>query len=111
MSILCQWKRKQPVAKRRNRLFLLRNFGRGDWIRTSDPLRPRQVRYQAALRPDMTMKLRWADSDRSQIHCPSWPANLQSGITTVRLTAFAKATAVKKADTTYVTLRSRPRSA
>ena len=27
--------------------------GRGDWIRTSDPLRPRQVRYQAALRPDM----------------------------------------------------------
>ena len=26
--------------------------GRGDWIRTSDPLRPRQVRYQAALRPD-----------------------------------------------------------
>ena len=29
-----------------------KNFGRGDWIRTSDPLRPRQVRYQAALRPD-----------------------------------------------------------
>ncbi len=27
-------------------------LGRGDWIRTSDPLRPRQVRYQAALRPD-----------------------------------------------------------
>ena len=26
--------------------------GRGDWIRTSDPLRPRQVRYQAALRPN-----------------------------------------------------------
>ena len=26
--------------------------GRGDWIRTSDPLRPRQVRYQAAPRPD-----------------------------------------------------------
>ena len=30
----------------------VRNIGRGDWIRTSDPLRPRQVRYQAALRPD-----------------------------------------------------------
>jgi hypothetical protein len=30
----------------------LGEFGRGDWIRTSDPLRPRQVRYQAALRPD-----------------------------------------------------------
>ena len=29
-----------------------KRFGRGDWIRTSDPLRPRQVRYQAALRPD-----------------------------------------------------------
>src|SRR3954471_20623418 len=29
-----------------------RESGRGDWIRTSDPLRPRQVRYQAALRPD-----------------------------------------------------------
>ena len=28
------------------------DIGRGDWIRTSDPLRPRQVRYQAALRPD-----------------------------------------------------------
>ena len=26
--------------------------GRDDWIRTSDPLPPRQVRYQAALRPD-----------------------------------------------------------
>src|SRR5438105_13845052 len=31
---------------------ILERFGRGDWIRTSDPLRPRQVRYQAALRPD-----------------------------------------------------------
>jgi hypothetical protein len=32
-------------------------FGRGDWIRTSDPLRPRQVRYQAALRPDIRIPL------------------------------------------------------
>ena len=31
--------------------------GRGDWIRTSDPLRPRQVRYQAALRPDSPLIL------------------------------------------------------
>ena len=31
---------------------ILEKSGRGDWIRTSDPLRPRQVRYQAALRPD-----------------------------------------------------------
>ena len=36
--------------------------GRGDWIRTSDPLRPRQVRYQAALRPDCCLiLLRFAD--------------------------------------------------
>ena len=27
-------------------------IGRGDWIRTSDPLLPKQMRYQAALRPD-----------------------------------------------------------
>ena len=33
-------------------LKVCRESGRGDWIRTSDPLRPRQVRYQAALRPD-----------------------------------------------------------
>src|SRR3989304_3153048 len=29
-----------------------RQSGRGDWIRTSDPLLPKQMRYQAALRPD-----------------------------------------------------------
>jgi hypothetical protein len=28
------------------------DFGRGDWIRTSDLLNPIQVRYQTALRPD-----------------------------------------------------------
>ena len=27
-------------------------FGRGERIRTSDPLHPMQVRYQAALRPE-----------------------------------------------------------
>jgi hypothetical protein len=26
--------------------------GRGDWIRTNDPLLPKQVRYQTALRPE-----------------------------------------------------------
>ena len=31
---------------------LLAHYGRGERIRTSDPLCPRQVRYQAALRPD-----------------------------------------------------------
>jgi hypothetical protein len=31
--------------------------GRGEKIRTSDPLHPMQVRYQAALRPDVNVKL------------------------------------------------------
>ena len=30
----------------------LAKTGRGDWIRTSDPLYPKQVRYQAAPLPD-----------------------------------------------------------
>jgi integrase len=34
-----------------------RRFGRGGQIRTGDPLRPRQVRYQAALRPDRCCSL------------------------------------------------------
>jgi hypothetical protein len=42
----------QSIAVCAYRANALRVFGRGDWIRTSDPLRPRQVRYQAALRPD-----------------------------------------------------------
>ncbi len=33
---------------------LVRAIGRGEKIRTSDPLHPMQVRYQAALRPDRT---------------------------------------------------------
>jgi hypothetical protein len=39
-----------PVLE--NRPVSLRNFGRDDWIRTSDPLTPSQVRYQAAPHPD-----------------------------------------------------------
>ncbi len=35
-----------------NRLTLL-NCGRGERIRTFDPLVPNQMRYQAALRPDL----------------------------------------------------------
>src|SRR5690242_2493588 len=34
-----------------------RTVGRGGRIRTGGPLRPRQVRYQAALRPDFTDSL------------------------------------------------------
>ena len=32
--------------------YLIPNIGRGEVIRTLDPLHPMQVRYQAALRPD-----------------------------------------------------------
>ena len=35
------------------------DFGRGDWIRTSDPLLPKQVRYQAALRPEKPCERRF----------------------------------------------------
>ncbi len=31
-------------------------IGRDDWIRTSDPLLPKQMRYQTALRPDVNDK-------------------------------------------------------
>jgi hypothetical protein len=31
---------------------LVSPFSRDDWIRTSDPLHPMQVRYRAALRPE-----------------------------------------------------------
>lgn len=40
---------KKPIVKIHYRLYF---FGRGEKIRTSDPLHPMQVRYQAALRPD-----------------------------------------------------------
>tara|TARA_Y100001935_G_scaffold149309_1_gene123292 strand:+ start:2228 stop:2557 length:330 start_codon:yes stop_codon:yes gene_type:complete len=35
-----------------NMLLLLRKIGRGGRIRTADPLLPKQMRYQTALRPD-----------------------------------------------------------
>src|SRR3954466_6514634 len=38
-------------------LGISRRIGRGGEIRTHDPLRPRQVRYQAALRPDILLLL------------------------------------------------------
>ena len=42
------------MGRRSNNSFgISRRFGRGGVIRTHDPLRPRQVRYQAALRPDI----------------------------------------------------------
>ena len=47
---LCVLNRKngqtQPIER-------IEKNGRGDWIRTSDPLFPKQMRYQAALLPDL----------------------------------------------------------
>jgi hypothetical protein len=33
------------------------DIGRDDWIRTSDPLTPSQVRYQAALHPEIAVSV------------------------------------------------------
>src|SRR5690606_12008353 len=38
-------------------------IGRGDWIRTSDLLLPKQTRYQAALRPDRGKDCRRVTTD------------------------------------------------
>jgi hypothetical protein len=63
-----------------NRMYLYYFIGRGGEIRTHDPLRPRQVRYQAALRPD----IRWPfDSNptapaASQNHITSWSCDIKS---------------------------------
>ena len=45
--------KQKAFAAFRNR----KKNGRGDWIRTSDPLFPKQMRYQAALLPDIGMVL------------------------------------------------------
>ena len=41
-----------------------REGGRGDWIRTSDPLLPKQMRYQTAPRPGTPVKYRRAGPSR-----------------------------------------------
>ena len=47
-------KREGPTRKRADPID---SYGRGEKIRTSDPLHPMQVRYQAALRPDANERL------------------------------------------------------
>src|SRR5688500_18830346 len=47
------WKKRELKCHQGLRT-LQRNFGRDDWIRTSDPLTPSQVRYQAAPHPELT---------------------------------------------------------
>ena len=46
-------KAKSMEGQMNNSFVFKECFGRGGEIRTHDPLRPRQVRYQAALRPDI----------------------------------------------------------
>ena len=43
------------MESRGNRLFLSKKIGRGGEIRTHDPLHPKQVRSQAAIRPDRVL--------------------------------------------------------
>ena len=40
--------------------------GRGDWIRTSDPLLPKQMRYQAALLPERKNSYGQCDAGRKR---------------------------------------------
>ena len=53
------------------------DIGRGEMIRTSDPLHPMQVRYQAALRPDRRTRvyrkptrIAGADHSKNRCYCP-----------------------------------------
>ena len=48
--------------------------GRGDWILTSDPLVPNQVRYQAALRPDLKFHRR--TRTQAPLGQACWPISL-----------------------------------
>ena len=54
VSVLWRVVEAAPKSKRpvRRLASMLDSLGRGERIRTSDPLHPMQVRYQAALRPD-----------------------------------------------------------
>ena len=44
-----------PHCAAQKKHYFYQYVGRGEKIRTSDPLHPMQVRYQAALRPDRTV--------------------------------------------------------
>src|SRR4051812_42059751 len=54
------------------------DIGRGDWIRTSDPLLPKQMRYQAALRPDKLLTAECGMLTGLTIDCPASRTNRQS---------------------------------
>jgi hypothetical protein len=43
----------EPFTRKASKLYKIKGFGRGGGIRTPDPLLPKQMRYQTALRPDI----------------------------------------------------------
>ena len=52
-SVMLQCKKQMHQANSPHLLHFCTLNGRGERIRTSDPLLPKQVRYQAALRPEL----------------------------------------------------------
>ena len=67
--------------------------GRDDWIRTSDPLNPIQVRYQTALRPDSGVTGEPASNDaRASLRPCGCRRDRAGAATTFRGAAFAAAT-------------------
>ena len=57
---------KQRIERGAGRRLVAGENGRGDVIRTHDPLHPMQVRYQAALRPDTPLSIVPASSVRPE---------------------------------------------
>ena len=61
-----------------------KELSRGDWIRTSDPLHPMQVRYQAAPLPEWTQ-----DSTEIESRTRTPQQSGQARRDAMRLTAYA----------------------
>ena len=71
----CLLKIKQllKTKKVRHKVPDLITSGRDDWIRTSDPLTPSQVRYQAAPRPEAFICCSALARNREYINPKLWP--------------------------------------
>ena len=68
--VRCAWSCGCEPGTDRYVVRIRRDFiGRGDWIRTSDPLLPKQMRYQAALRPDTASPLSLLHSRTADVTC------------------------------------------
>src|SRR5262252_8311033 len=71
--------------------------GRGEKIRTSDPLHPMQVRYQAALRPDRALHYSRGIAARPRRNACGWIKGSQAAPREKRMDAKAAATATNAA--------------